>query len=101
MPLGVKEREIMSFLHEQVFDPVLNSPQASVSLKNGIRLTITRLKQRNAEKMVQYFWNAIIGTERSVGFSAKMKAEGFIRFEESIDEFRRRFDPPPHSTLRR
>ena len=51
--------------------------------------------------MVQFYWNAIIGTERSVGFSAKMRAEGFTRFEETIDEFRLRFDPPPHPTLRR
>jgi hypothetical protein len=101
MPLGIKEQEIMNFLHKQVFDPVLNSPDASASLKGGIRLTITRLNQRSAEKMVQYYWNAIIGTERSVGFSAKMKAEGFTRFEETIDEFRRRFDPPPHTPLRR
>ena len=101
MPLGVKEQQIMNFLHEQVFDPILSSPIASTSLKNGVRLTITRLRQRNAEKMIQYYWNAIIGTERSVGFSAKMRAEGFTRFEETIDEFRRRFDPPPHSSLKR
>lgn len=101
MPQGIKEREIMGFLHEHVFDPILNSPRASSALKSGVRLTIVRLGQRSAEKMVQYYWNAIIGTERSVGFAARMRAEGFIRFEETIDEFRRRFDPPPHSRLRR
>ena len=32
------------------------------------------------------------GTERSIGFAAKMKAEGFDRFEEVIEDFRVRFD---------
>jgi hypothetical protein len=42
--------------------------------------------------MVQYFWSAIIGTERSIGFAARMKREGFDRFEEAIEDFRTRFD---------
>lgn len=101
MPQGIKEREIMDFLHEHVFDPILTSPRASTAIKSGIRLTIVRLEQRTAEKMIQYYWNAIIGTERSVGFSAKMREEGFTRFEETIEEFRRRFDPPPSPRLKR
>jgi hypothetical protein len=43
--------------------------------------------------MVDYYWNAIKGTERSKGFAALMRKEGFERFEEAIDEFRERFDP--------
>lgn len=101
MPQGIKEKQIMDFLHEYVFDPILSSPHASPALKSGVRLTIVRLQQRTAEKMVQYYWNAIIGTERSVGFSARMRAEGFTRFEETIDEFRRLFDPPPSPRLKR
>ncbi len=89
--LGVPEREIMDFLHEHVFAPVLSSPHASKALKQGVRLTMTRLEQRDAKGMIRYFWSAVIGTERSVGFAAQMRAEGFARFEEAIDEFRIRF----------
>jgi hypothetical protein len=42
--------------------------------------------------MVQYYWSAIFGTERSKGFAALMKKEGFGRFEEALEEFRDRFD---------
>jgi len=42
--------------------------------------------------MIQYYWSAIVGTERSVGFAALMRKEGFGRFEEAIDEFRVHFD---------
>lgn len=81
----------MDFLHQRVFDPILNSSRASNDLKQGVRLTIVRMEQHPASKMIQYFWSAVIGTDRSVGFAAKMRAEGFGRFEEAIDEFRIRF----------
>lgn len=86
-PLGPKEQEIMRFLHETVFDPILASPKASKKLKQGVRLTITRLEQLDAPRMVNYYWNAIKGTERSKGFAALMRKEGFERFEEAIDDF--------------
>jgi hypothetical protein len=32
-----------------------------------------------------------MGIERSIGFAKLMKDEGFDRFEEAIDEYRKRF----------
>jgi hypothetical protein len=90
--LGRKEHEIMDFLHRRIFDPILASPGASETLKQGVRYTIMRLEQRDAAGMVQYYWSAIIGTERSIGFAARMRQEGFDRFEEALEEFRVRFD---------
>jgi len=87
-----KEQEIMQFLHERVFDPVLHSPRASEKLKQGVRLTIVRMEQRDAEGMIHYYWSAITGTEKSIGFARLMRAEGFNRFEETTDEFRERFN---------
>jgi hypothetical protein len=91
-PLGRKEQAIMDFLHERVFDPILQSPEASEKLKRGARGTIMRMEQRDAAGMVQYYWSAIIGTERSIGFAALLRDEGFERFEEALEEFRIRFD---------
>jgi len=86
-----KEQEIMNFLHDRVFDPILNSPIASRELKSGVNLTIARMNQRDAVGMIQYYWSAIIGTEKSTAFARRMRTEGFTRFEETIDEFRDRF----------
>ncbi len=86
-----KEQEIMQFLHEKVFDPILNSTEASSKLEQGVRLTIVRMEQRDALGMVDYFWAAVTGTEKSIGFAKLMKDEGFDRFEEAIDEFRSKF----------
>jgi hypothetical protein len=92
MHLGRKELEIMDFLHQRIFDPILQSTGASEKLKQGVRYTIMRLEQRDAAGMIQYYWSAIIGTERSIGFAALMRQEGFDRFEEALEEFRTRFD---------
>jgi hypothetical protein len=35
--LGAKEQAIMDFLHEHIFDPILESPRASDKLKQGVR----------------------------------------------------------------
>ena len=82
----------MDFLYENVFEPVLSSPNASKKLKSGVNLTIARMNQRDAAGMVQYFWSAIIGTEHSIGFAHQMRQEGFTRFEEVLEEFRERFN---------
>lgn len=90
--LGRKEQEIMDFLHQGIFDAILQSPAASEILKQGVRYTIMSMEQRDAAGMIQYYWSAIIGTERSIGFAALMRQEGFDRFEEALEEFRVRFD---------
>ena len=94
MSAATKKVELMAFLHEHVFDPVLNSARASDRLKQGVRMTIVRMKQRDPAGMVGYYWSAIVGTKRSVNFADDMRREGFTRFEDPgvIDQFRRRFD---------
>jgi len=87
-----REEEIMQFLYGNVFDPILCSERASDSLKRGVRYTIMRLNRLDAAGMVQFYWSAIVGTERSVNFARMMREEGFTRFEEIIDEFRERFN---------
>jgi len=86
-----KEEEIMVFLHARVFDPVLNSSKASRSVKSGVNLTIVRMNQRDAKGMRDYFWNAIVGIEHSLRFADLMKEEGFDRFGEVLENFRKRF----------
>jgi hypothetical protein len=87
-----KEEEIMTFLHQRVFDPVLNSSRANRNIKNGVNLTIARLNRRNAQGMIHYFWSAIVGTEHSIRFADLMKEQGFDRFEEVLEDFRKRFN---------
>ncbi len=87
-----KKEEIMDFLSRNVFNPILDSSDASEALKKGVRYTIMRLNNLDAVGMVSYYWSAIVGTDRSTEFARQMRSEGFTRFEEVIDEFRDRFN---------
>lgn len=86
-----KEQELMQYLYEKVFDPILNSPKVSSEIKSGVNLTIGRMNRLSAEKMVQYFWSAL-ATENAIRFSKKMKKEGLTRFEDVMEEFRDKFN---------
>lgn len=86
-----KEQEIIDFLTEKVFNPILNSKSSSTKVKSGVNLTIGRMNKLNARKMVQYFWSAL-ATENAINFSKHLKREGFVRFEDVMEEFRDRFN---------
>ena len=89
--MTAKQLEIMDFLHEKVFDPILGS-SASKPIKSGVNLTIGRLKgQKDAAGMVKYFWSAIAGKGNAIPFADKLKNEGYVRFEEVFEEFREKF----------
>lgn len=90
--LGAKEQEIMSYLHERVFDPILTSSSASDRLKQGVRYTIMRMRERDAAGMVSYYWAAVKGTDPSINFATLMRTEGFNRFEEVLEDFREKFN---------
>lgn len=87
-----KDEEIMAFLHDHIFDPILEAEHASKELKQGVRMTIMRLNQLDPAGKIQYYWSAIVGTERSVDFARRMRDAGFVRFEEVIDAFRDQFN---------
>ena len=86
-----KEQELMNYLHEKVFDPILNSPNASTKVKHGVNITIARMNKLSAEKMVQYFWSAL-ATENAIAFSKLKKSEDLPRFEDIFEEFRDKFN---------
>ena len=86
-----KQNEMMDFLNERVFNPILTST-ASNQIKQGVWLTIMRLEnQKDAIGMVQYFWSAIAGKGNAIQFSDKLQEAEHIRFEDVLEEFRERF----------
>lgn len=86
-----KEQELMKYLHDKVFDPILSSKTCSSKIKSGVNLTVGRMSKLSAEKMVQYFWSAL-AAENAITFSKHMKEEGLTRFEDVMEEFRDKFN---------
>ena len=87
-----KNQEIMNFLHERVFDPILNSSTCPDNLKRGVRCTIMRMNKLDPTGKIKYFWSAIIGTDRSILFADQLRMANVTRFEDVSEEFRVRFD---------
>lgn len=85
-----REEEIMNFLNEKIFNPILSSPNATDDIKSGVRLTIARMSKLSADKMIQYYWSAL-SQDNSIGFSKKLKSAGLPRFEDVLEEFRDKF----------
>ncbi|MFH2144954.1 MAG: hypothetical protein ABII75_02870 [Candidatus Omnitrophota bacterium] len=90
--MKTKEDEIMDFLHEKIFDAILVSSTVSPKVKEATQRTISYLQQRDAKGMIEYFWHCVKGSDRSIEFAGQLKQEGFARFEDVMEEFRRRFN---------
>ena len=87
-----KKEELLAFLQENIFDPILNSPTSSVILKQGVRLIAMRMNNKDPQGIIDFYRSKVIGSEKMTKFAELMKAEGFTRFEEMADEFRERFN---------
>lgn len=87
-----KEDEIISFLEGRMFVPILNSPNTSDRLKKATRGLRLRLKQRNAQEMIQYFWNNVVDTQaKHATYGRMLYNERFSDFEEVVNDFRLKF----------
>lgn len=86
-----KKEDILAYLNKNVFDPILNSPKASVLLKQAIRTSLLRMNGKEAGEISTYYLEHMIGKDKPTKFAELMKAEGFTRFEEIGDEFKKKF----------
>lgn len=87
-----KEQEILDFLEVNLFTPILQSPTAGDRLKVATRGLRLRMKQRNAQGMIQYFWNTVVDTNaKHANYGRMLKNDGFPGFEEVVNNFRIQF----------
>lgn len=87
-----KEQEILDFLESKMFNPILNSAQASDRFKKATRGLRLRMKQRNAQGMIEYFWNNVVDANaKHANYGRMLQNERFPEFEEVVTEFRLRF----------
>jgi len=87
-----KEQEILSFLEEKMFTPICNSPASSERFKTATRGLRVRMKQRDAQGMIQYFWNTVVDAKaKHANYGRILQNENFPQFEDVVNEFRLRF----------
>lgn len=87
-----KEQEILDFLEDKMFTPIFDSTSASARFKKATRGLRLRMKQRDAQGMIQYFWsNVVDSTAKHAHYGRMLKNEGSFELEEVVNEFRIRF----------
>lgn len=87
-----KEQEILNFLEDEMFTPILKSVTASERFKKATRGLRLRMKQRDAQGMIQYFWSTVADTNaKHANYGRILQNEGFSEFEAVVNEFRVRF----------
>lgn len=88
-----RKGEMIRYFNETIFEPAIqygiehNIPKMS----QGARYTRMRFKLLSSDKILHYFWSAIIGTDKSIPFSKLLKDNNVLRFEDIIDDVRDRF----------
>ena len=91
----MKKQEFLDYLEENVWREAerVGIENNDRRLIHGVRITRVRISQLpTVRKMLNFFWNAVEGTERSINFSDIMKAYGLTRFEDLIEDVRVRFN---------
>lgn len=87
-----KEQEILDFLETKMFTPIQKSPAVSERFKSATRGLRLRMKQRNAQEMIEYFWNTVVDAKaKHANYGRMLQNEGFSEFEDVVNEFRIRF----------
>lgn len=87
----IKEQEILDFLEGKLFSPILQSPSTTEQFKSATRGLRLRMKQRDAQGMIQYFWKTVDAREKQAKYGRMLQNEGFSELEEILSEFRLRF----------
>lgn len=89
------KQEVLSYFNDKIFEPGIRfSKENNIpEIARGIRYTKMRMEQLpNATKVIQYFWSAVIGTEKSIKFAELLKEHNVLRFEDIIEEVRVKFN---------
>lgn len=86
--------EIMNYFDEKIFNPALDFAKRNHNniVFKGVNLTRARMHRLSSEKKIQFFWSAIVGTDKSIRFSDILKDNGVTRFEDIIEEVRVKFN---------
>lgn len=94
-----KEQDILDFLEVNLFKKILESPTTSERFKSSTRGLRLRMKQRDAQGMIQYFWNTVADAKaKHANYGRMLQNENFSWFEDFVNEFRGLFHEAARQT---
>lgn len=86
-----KKQELLDFLREELFNPVIDSPYTSSQLKYDFSHMLLLLKDFSAEGILLYVWNSLASTEVKMVLANRLMDEGFYNYDEILNTFKEHF----------
>lgn len=82
-----KKEELLTFLNQQLFDPILQSPYASDELKCDFQHMLTTISNFSVEGILIYFWTTMTNSEMQMIFSHRLEEEVSLDFHLFLNTF--------------
>lgn len=86
-----KKQQMLDFLQEYLFAPVIHSPYTSSQLKSDFDHTWETLQSFSEKGILAYVWNILACIEIETVISNRLMDEGFNNFNQIIDTFKHEF----------
>ena len=86
-----KKDELLHFLENRLFEPILSSPIASDELKYDFSSMKSTINQFSTEGILRYFWTTMTNDEVQMVFTDRLEDEAFIDFTAFLNDFKSYF----------
>ena len=86
-----KKQELLEFLQQELFNPIIDSPYVSLELKYDFITILDTLRNFSAEGILLYFWNMMANEEVQMIFSNRLMDEGFYNYPDLVTTFKNHF----------
>lgn len=86
-----KKQELLNYLQNELFNPIIYSPNTSAELKYDFITILDTITHFSAEGILLYFWNMMANDEVKMIFTNRLMDEGFYNYPELIENFKDHF----------
>ncbi len=86
-----KKQQLLSFLNENIFDPIISAPYASSQLKNDFLCMREMLKDFSAKGILYFVWISLFNQENEIILCNRLIDEGFHFYKSVTDNFKENF----------
>ncbi len=86
-----KKEQLLNFLDENLFNPIILAPYVSSQLKKDFSHTREMLKDFSAEGILYYMWNTFANKDSEIIISNRLMDEGFKLYDQVLTTFKQEF----------
>ncbi len=86
-----KKQQLLNYLNNELFTPILQSPYTSSQLKYDFEHTRQTLQEFSAEGILFYVWNTFGSPELERVLSNRLIDEGFLNYGDALSTFKNQF----------